>query len=65
MLGLSRRYAFVPTAEILAGLHDQHWVPVDVEEQRIRTEARRGLRKHLVRLRLAEQMATHPGSPST
>ncbi len=58
MMGVSHRYAFVPTAEILTGLRDLHWVPVEVEEQRIRQEARRGFQKHLIRLRLAEQMET-------
>ena len=58
MAGVSAKYAFVPTAEILTGLRDLNWVPVEVEEQRIRQEARRGFQKHLIRLRLAEQMET-------
>ena len=58
MLGVSNRYAFVPTARILSGLRELDWVPVDVEEQRIRLETRRGFQKHLVRLRLAGQMET-------
>jgi hypothetical protein len=58
MMGVSHRYAFVPTAEILTGLRDLHWVPVEVEEQRIRQEARRGFQKHLIRLRLESQMET-------
>ena len=48
----------MPTAEILTGLRDLHWVPVEVEEQRIRQEARRGFQKHLIRLRLESQMET-------
>ncbi len=44
------------TAEILTGLRDLNWVPVEVEEQRIRRESRLGFQKHLIRLRLAEQM---------
>ena len=58
MLGVSQRYTFVPTARIVSGLRELDWVPVDVEEQRIRTEARRGFQKHLLRFRRAEQMAT-------
>lgn len=58
MLGVSRRYTFVPTARIVSGLRELDWVPVDVEEQRIRTEARRGFQKHLLRFRLAGQMET-------
>jgi hypothetical protein len=58
MRGVTDRYTFVPTARILTGLRELQWLPVDVEEQRIRTETRRGFQKHLVRLRLAGQMET-------
>lgn len=49
MAGVSGRYTFVPTARIISGLRDLDWVPVAVEEQRIRSEARRGFQKHLLR----------------
>jgi hypothetical protein len=55
---VSARYTFVPTARIVDGLGEHGWVPVDVEEQRIRTEARRGFQKHLIRFRRTEQMQT-------
>ena len=58
MLGVSDRYTFVPTSRIVSGLGQHGWVPVAVEEQRIRIEARRGFQKHLIRLRRAEQMRT-------
>ncbi len=58
MAGVSPRYTFVPTAEIVDGLREQDWLPVAVEEQRIRQEARRGFQKHLLRFRRAEQMET-------
>ena len=58
MLGLSRRYTFVPTAQIVSELRAHDWVPVEVEEQRIRSEVRRGFQKHLLRFRRAEQMET-------
>lgn len=58
MLGVSDRYAFVPTARIVAGLREANWVAVDVEEQRIRQEKRRGFQKHLIRFRLAAQIAS-------
>ena len=58
MQGVSNRYTFVPTARIVDGLREHNWVPVDVEEQRIRKEARRGFQKHLIRFRRAEQMQT-------
>lgn len=56
MRGVSPRYTFVPTARIVSGLRELDWVTVDVEEQRIRLEARRGFQKHLLRFRRAEQM---------
>lgn len=58
MNGVSQRYAFVPTARIVDGLRANNWVPVSVEEQRIRKESRRGFQKHLLRFRRAEQMET-------
>ena len=58
MAGVSARYTFVPTARIVDGLGEHGWVPVVVEEQRSRTEARRGYQKHLLRFRRAEQMQT-------
>lgn len=58
MAGVSRRYTFVPTAQIVDGLRREDWVPVSVEEQSIRKEERRGFQKHLIRFRRAEQMQT-------
>src|SRR5215471_20892423 len=58
MRGLSQRYAFVPTTEIIAGLRGKHWLPVHAEQQRARTAAKVGFQKHLLRFRLAEQMQT-------
>lgn len=58
MTGVSGRYTFVPTARIVEGLRELDWVPVEVEEQRIRTELRRGYQKHLIRFRQTSQMQT-------
>jgi len=58
MQGVSNRYTFVPTAQVVDGLRQHDWVPVNVEEQRIRKEARRGFQKHLIRFRRTEQMET-------
>lgn len=55
MAGLSTRYAFVPTCEIVSALGERGWVPVDVEQQRVRIAARLGFQKHLIRFRRAEQ----------
>lgn len=58
MLGLSARYTFVPTTDIVASLREKNWLPVAVEEQRVRLQARHGFQKHLLRFRRAEQMQT-------
>jgi hypothetical protein len=58
MNGLSSRYTFVPTTEIIAGLREKAWLPVDAEQQRARSELRFGFQKHLIRFRRAEQMQT-------
>jgi hypothetical protein len=58
MSGLSPRYAFVPTTEIVAGLREKSWLPVNVEQQRVRTATRFGFQKHVIRFRRAEQMQT-------
>ena len=56
MVGLSQRYTFVPTTEIIHGLREKNWVPVSVEQQRVRSPSRSGFQKHLIRFRRAEQM---------
>ena len=58
MAGLSDRYVFVPTTEILLALREKGWLPIDVEEQRVRVSSRLGFQKHLIRFRRAEQMQT-------
>ena len=56
--GLSPRYTFVPTSEIVVGLQEANWAPVQVEEQRPRKVERLGFQKHLIRFRQVEQMQT-------
>jgi hypothetical protein len=56
MNGLSSRYTFVPTTEIITGLRGKNWLPVAVEQQRVRISMRCGFQKHVVRFRRAEQM---------
>jgi hypothetical protein len=58
MNGLSSRYTFVPTTDIIAGLGEKSWLPVHVEQQRARSPSRLGFQKHLIRFRRAEQMQT-------
>jgi len=56
MNGLSSRYTFVPTTEIVTGLRGKNWLPVAVEQQRVRISTRVGFQKHIIRFRRAEQM---------
>jgi hypothetical protein len=54
--GVSERYSFLPTASILNGMRENGWVPVRAQEQSIRTEARRGFQKHIVRFARVEHL---------
>ena len=52
--GVSDRYSFVPTAQIVSGLRGAGWVPVSAFEQRVRLDERRGFQKHLLRFQRAD-----------
>ena len=56
--GVSDRYSFLPTSSILQGMRENGWVPVRAEEQSVRTEARRGFQKHLIRFARTEHLQT-------
>src|SRR5260370_11720029 len=56
--GVSERYSFLPTSSILNGMRENGWVPVRAQEQSIRTEARRGFHKHVVRFPRGEHLQT-------
>jgi hypothetical protein len=47
--GVSSRYAFVPTAQIVSRLRESGWSPVQAHEQVVRLDDRRGFQKHLLR----------------
>jgi hypothetical protein len=49
--GLSNKYVFVPTSEIVNEMEKQGWLPVKVQEMRSRNEANIGFQKHLIRFR--------------
>ena len=55
---VSERYSFLPTSSILNGMRENGWVPVRAQEQSIRTEARRGFQKHVVRFARVEHLQT-------
>jgi hypothetical protein len=56
--GVSEKYSFLPTSSILNGMRENGWVPVRAQEQSIRTEARRGFQKHVVRFARVEHLQT-------
>jgi len=52
--GVSERYAFVPTAQIVSRLRAAAWIPVSAFEQRVRLDERRGFQKHMLRFQRAD-----------
>jgi len=52
--GVSERYAFVPTAQIVSRLREAAWVPISAFEQRVRLDERRGFQKHMIRFQRAD-----------
>src|SRR6201993_4156123 len=55
---VSERYRFLPTSSILNGMRENGWAPVRAREQSVRTEARRGFQKHIVRFARVEHLQT-------
>jgi hypothetical protein len=53
---VSDRYSFLPTSSILDGMRDHGWMPVRAEQQRLRTAARQGFQKHLIRFARVESL---------
>jgi hypothetical protein len=53
---VSDRYSFLPTSSILDGMRDYGWMPVRAEQQHVRTSARRGFQKHLIRFARVESL---------
>jgi Domain of unknown function (DUF932) len=55
---VSEKYSFLPTSSILRGMRESGWLPVRAEQQSVRTEARRGFQKHLIRFARAEHLGS-------
>jgi hypothetical protein len=53
---VSDRYSFLPTSSVLKGMRENGWLPVRAEQQSVRTEARQGFQKHLIRFARAEHL---------
>ena len=55
--GVSARYTFMPTAQIVARMRAEGWAPVEAREQSVRAEGRFGFQKHLLRFQRRDQIA--------
>jgi hypothetical protein len=58
--GVSDKYTFLPTAQIVSRMRQEGWAPVEVQQQAVRVEGRMGFAKHLLRLQRRDQVA-RPG----
>jgi len=58
--GVSNRYTFLPTAQIVSRMRAEGWAPVEAREQHVRSQGRLGYQKHLLRFQWREQVA-RPG----
>ena len=54
---VSEKYTFLPTSRIVARMRDAGWAPVEVQQQAVRMENRRGFQKHLIRFQRRDQVA--------
>lgn len=54
---VSHKYSFVPTIEVVDALRGAGWAPVKAIECRVRSDARRGFQKHMIRFRHTDQIA--------
>ena len=55
--GVSERYTFLPTAQIIARMRDEGWAPVEARQQAVRVQGRMGFQKHLIRFQRRDQIA--------
>lgn len=55
--GVSSRYTFIPTAQLVTRMRQEGWAPVRAEEQRVRLQNRMGFQKHLIRFQRRDTIA--------
>jgi len=58
--GVSARYTFLPTAQIISRMRQEGWAPVEVQQQAVRVEGRMGFQKHVIRFQRRDEIA-RPG----
>ena len=56
----SERYAYIPTIEVLRGLHKEGFAPFMVAQSRSRIEGKTEYTKHMIRMRHAVQVSARP-----
>ncbi|HEV2327626.1 MAG TPA: DUF932 domain-containing protein [Verrucomicrobiae bacterium] len=54
--GVSDKYSFLPTSEVVARMRENQWLPVWAKEQTVRLDSRRGFQKHIIRFQRADQI---------
>ena len=57
IVGVSEQYTFLPTMKIVDAMRDDGWMAVDVQEQRVRLETRRGFQKHMIKFQRRDVFA--------
>lgn len=57
--GVSSRYSFLPTIEIVHGMREAGWEPVKAFQQKIRNPERNGFQKHVICFQRREHLASH------
>jgi len=57
----SERYAYIPTSTVLAGLRNEGFVPVSVQQSRSRTPGKAEFTKHLIKLSRADVTSVRVG----
>jgi hypothetical protein len=55
--GVSERYTFLPTAQIVGRMRQEGWAPVEVQQQAVRVEGRMGFQKHVIRFQRRDEIA--------
>jgi len=48
--GLSSKYNFIPTVQVIKEMEKEGWLPVKATESRTRNEINQGYQKHMVRV---------------
>lgn len=54
---VSHKYGFIPTSQVIQRLEREGFVPVRVQQARVRLETRKGFQKHIVRFRHVDYAA--------